>query len=257
MAEAVPGTAALVKGISVLRTIAGEKDPPTFAQLQRASGLPKGTLHRMLRALMAEGLVRFELKNKTYHLGLQLLSLAYQVLEEMDIRDLAHNELVRLRDLTGEAVHLAVWDKSNAVYIDVVESGHAVDPVAKIGSTSPFHCSAAGKAIAANLPPDKFLELLNNRALPQFTPHTITSRRSLRSHLEKVRKQGYALNEEEENRGIHGVASPIFGHRGEVVASVCITIPSYRFNPDKLDSLVSAAVNAAQAISVRMGRSEK
>jgi DNA-binding IclR family transcriptional regulator len=107
------------------------------------------------------------------------------------------------------------------------------------------------------LPQDQYVELVNSLPMPQLTPRTITSRRSLRSHLEMVRKQGYALNEEEEYPGVHGVAAPVFGHRGEVVAAVCLTIPSYRYDPTRLDSYVGAAVDAAHAISVRMGRSEK
>jgi DNA-binding IclR family transcriptional regulator len=254
MAIAIPGTAALSKGLSILRAIADEGAPPTFARLQKVSGLPKGTLHRILRALIAEGFVRLQPEDKTYHLGLQLLSLAYQVLEDMDIRDLAHGELVRLRDQTGEAAHLAVPDRKSAVYIDAVESRHVIGPIAKIGSSSLYHASAVGKAIAANLPHDRLVDLINSLPLPQLTPRTITSRRALRQHLEAVRSQGYALNEEEEHPGIYGVAAPILGHRGEVAGAICITIPSFRYNPAKLKSYVEDVLGAARAVSVRMGR---
>jgi DNA-binding IclR family transcriptional regulator len=252
-AGVVPGTAALTKGISVLTAIADEEEPPVFSCLQAATSLPKGTLHRILKALILEGLVRYEPRGKTYHLGLQLLSLAYQVLEDMDIRDIARSELVRLRDLTGEAVHLAIRDKMKAVYIDVVESSHAVGPIAKIGSSSEFHNSAVGKAIAANLPREEQAEVIGRLAMIKTTPASITSRRRLKAHLEEVRQQGYALNEEEESIGIHGIAAPVYGHRGEVVASVCITIPSYRFEASKLASYAAGVVDAANAISRRMG----
>ena len=251
----VPGTAALNKGISVLTAIANENEPPVFSRLQIATSLPKGTLHRILKALILEGLVRYEPKDKTYHLGLKLLKLAYQVLEDIDIRNIARNELVRLRDLTGEAVHLAVRDNTKAVYIDVVESSHAVGPIAKLGSSSEFHNSAVGKAIAANLPVDEQAEIFGRLAMARSTPATITSRRKLRAHLEEVRRRGFALNEEEESVGIHGIAAPVYGHRGEVVASVCITIPSYRFEASKLDFYAARVVDAANAISQRMGHS--
>ena len=77
-----------------MRAIAGDDRAPAFARLQHSTQLPKGTLHRMLRALIAEGFVRYRESDRTYHLGLNLLSLAYQVLEELDIRDIARDELV-------------------------------------------------------------------------------------------------------------------------------------------------------------------
>lgn len=251
--ETVPGTAALSKGITVLCMIGDEKTPPLFSRLQTLTSLPKGTLHRILKALILEGFVRYEPKDKTYHLGLRLLSLAYQALEDLDLREIARGSLVHLRDLTGEAVHLAIRDNIKAVYIDVAESTHAVGPIAKIGSSSAFHNSAAGKAIAANLPSKEQSEIIEHLEMTKSTSATITSRRKLRAHLEEVRKRGYALNEEEETVGIHGIAAPIFGHRGDVVASICITIPSYRFDASKLTSYGKAVAETANSVSRQMG----
>ncbi len=251
--EAIPGTAALGKGIAVLCMIGDEKAPPRFSRLQALTSLPKGTLHRILKALILEGLVRYESRDKTYHLGLRLLNLAYQALEDLDLRDVARGDLVRLRDLTGEAVHLAIRDNMKAVYIDVMESTHAVGPIARIGSSSAFHNSAAGKAIAANLPSKERSEIIDRLELTRSTPATITSRRKLRAHLEEVRKRGYALNEEEETVGIHGIAAAVFGHHGDVVASICITIPSYRVEASKLPLYGAAVIEAANAVSRQMG----
>jgi DNA-binding IclR family transcriptional regulator len=254
---AIPGTAALAKGISVLNAIADCDEPPIFSQLQTATSLPKGTLHRILKALILEGLVRYEHRSKTYHLGLRLLSLAYQVLEDMDIRDIARSELVRLRDLTGEAIHLAVRDNLKAVYIDIIESTQAVASVAKIGSHSELHNTAVGKVIVASLPPDEQAEVIGSLAMTGSTPATITSQRKLKAQLEDVRQRGYAINEEEELIGIHGIAAPVYGHHGEVVAAICITIPSYRFDKSKLSFYVTEVVSTANAISRRMGRSPR
>ena len=253
IADAVPGTAALTKGISVMRAIAGEDRAPVFSKLQHFTQLPKGTLHRMLRALVAEGFVRYQERDRTYHLGLDLLSLTYQVLEDLDIRDIARDELVRLRDVTGEAVALAVHDDLKAVYIDLVESGLSVGPIDKIGSTSELHSSAVGKAIAAFLPPATQSATVRRLPMTRFTEYTITSRQSLKAHLNTIARQGYALNEQEESLGIHGIAAPVFNHLGVVVASVCSTIPSYRYEPSKLGANAQAVMEAAVRISLRMG----
>ena len=251
--DAVPGTAALTKGISVMRAIAGENRAPVFARVQESTQLPKATLHRMLKALMAEGFIRFQRTDRTYHLGLGLLSLAYQVLEDLDIRDIARDELVRLRDITGEAAALAVHDDLRAVYIDLVESGLAVGPIDRIGSTSELHSSAVGKAIAAFLPPAEQGDIIRRLPMSPLTKYTITSRRALRAHLNEVARKGYALNEQEQALGIHGIAAPIRNHLGLVTAAVCSTIPSYRYDASRLVANAQAVMEAAARISRRMG----
>ena len=252
-ADAVPGTAAPTKGISVLRAIAGEDDPVSFVRLLQTTRRPKGTLHRMLKALVAEGLVCQQASDRAYHLGLELLSLACRVLEDLDVRHAAREDLVRLRDATGEAVHLAVHADLRAVYVDVVESGLAVGPIAKLWSASELHSSAVGKAIAAFLPPTERDDVIRRLPMSPLTEHTITSWRALKSHLRLVVRQGYALNEQEESIGIHGIAAPVLNHLGRVIASVCTTIPSYRYDPSRLQSDSDAVMHAAAAISCRMG----
>ena len=207
----------------------------------------------MLRALMSEGFVRYEASDRTYHLGLNLLSLAFQVLDDLDIRDIARDELVRLRDVTGEAVALAVHNDLQAVYIDLVESGLAVGPIDRIGSTSELHSSAVGKAIAAFLPPAEQGDTIRRLPMTALTAHTITSRRTLRAHLKEIARQGYALNAEEQVLGIHGIAAPVYNHLGVVIGSVCSTIPSYRYDPSKLGANAQAVMDAASRISRRMG----
>ena len=253
VADAVPGTAALTKGISILRAIASEGRAPSFADLLQTTRLPKGTLHRMLKALIAEGMVRHQPNDRTYHLGLHLLGLAYQVLENLDIRDVAREELVRLRDITGEAVQLAVHNDLTAVYIDLVESGLAVGPINKLGTTSGLHSSAVGKSILAFLPPAEQSDIIRRLPMTALTEHTITSRRTLKAQLTAIARQGYALNQQEESAGVHGIAAPVFNHLGTVVGSVCTTIPSYRYEPSKLESNAAAVIDAAAAVSRRMG----
>ena len=249
----VAGTAALGKGIAVIRAIAAEDRAPSFAHLMKTTQLPKGTLHRMLRALIAEGFVRYQESDRTYHLGLDLLRLAYQVLEDLDVRDAARDELVRLRDVTGEAVALAVHDDLRAVYIDLVESGRSVGPTDRVGSTSELHSSAVGQAILAFLPPAEQSAVVRRLPMTPLTKYTITSRRSLKAELKEVVRRGFAVNEEEQILGIHGIAAPVFNHLGLVVASVCTTIPSYRYDPSKLGANAQAVMSAAARISLRMG----
>jgi DNA-binding IclR family transcriptional regulator len=251
--DLVPGTQALTKGIQVLRAIAAEGRNTRFANLQARTGLPKPTLYRILKALMAEGLVRFEPKDNTYHLGLSFLRLAFQVLEELDIRDLAHEEMMRLSERTSEAIHLAVIEGFEAVYIDLVESNQPVGSVGRLGSSSALHAAASGKVIAAYLAPDALERLLEQLELPKLTKNTITSLKALRQEFAEIRDRGYAVNDEEETEGIQGVAAPVFNMAGEVVASIGISIPRFRYSPSKLKFYADSAIATARTISAKLG----
>lgn len=252
--EGVPGTQALTKGIHVLRAIAAEGRKAYFADLMKTTGFPKPTLYRILKALISEGLIRHEPKDGSYHLGISFLRLALQVLKQLDIREVAHEDMIRLSDTTGEAVHLAILDGTSVLYVDAVESTHPVGPTGRLGTQSTLHASASGKAIAANLSSATMTRILKALELTKFTSKTISSLDRLQKNFEHIRKCGYATNEEEEAEGIHGVAAPIFNLAGEVVGSVAVSIPSYRFQEDRMNFYADAVKSAAKSISSRLGK---
>lgn len=251
--DSVVGTAALAKGILVLRTIAAEEEPPSLTTLQKKVKLPKGTLHRILQALIAEGLVRRNQRYKTFYLGYGLISLAQEALASLSLREVARDDLIQLRDLTGESVTLVAYDRLDAVVIDRINTKKAVNSFESIGLRSAFYCSASGKAIAAFLPPEDLDYALSQLKLKKLTANTITSKSELRSHFDLVKKQGFATNEGETDLSVFGIASPIFDDRNEVIGSVNLTIPVYRNEPDDRNNNIKAVVETAHRISRRLG----
>ena len=250
MPEPIHGTAALVKGITILRVVSEQEHPPTLAELQRATGFPKGTLHRMLQALIAEGMIRQDPHQKTFQLGFGLVRLARRALADFELRDVAMDILTALRDDIGEAVHLAVPESNGVVYVEIIESVHAIGAVGKVGSSSPYHCAAAGKAIAAF--DSQIAKSVLSRDLAAMTKATITAPDALESELARVRKRGFATNFEEEFPEVHGIAVPVFDARSKPTASISITIPSYRFDKTKMQFLSEKLREAAVEISNRI-----
>ena len=236
-----------------MRSIAEQQTPPNFTTLLTATGLPKGTLHRILQALIAENLVRRSETSKTYHLGLDLLKLANAALAGIHLRDVARDECTRLRNVTGETVNLVARDQLKAIIIDRLDTAKAVNSNESIGLQIHLHCAAAGKAIAAFLSSEDLDLALHESRLKKFTPKTITSKKVLRLHLGEVRRQGYATNEGETDPSVFGIAAPIFDLRNEVVGSMNLTIPQYRLEPDEANHHIRAVMDAAQNVSRAMG----
>ena len=250
MERTIPGTAALTKGITVLFAISRYDRPVKLTQLQTETGIPKGTLHRILQALILEGLVLKDAYDKNYRLGYGLLKLARILLENLDLRDLSRDLLVLLRDEIGEAVHLAAPEKDAVIYLEIIESNHPIGASGKIGTNSLYHCSASGKVIAAfnNGIRDRVL----SNALPKLTNTTITSPEELERELLSVREQGFAINNQEEYADVCGIAVPIIDRRGQSIAAISISIPSYRFESEKVEKISAAMKLTSSHISDRI-----
>jgi DNA-binding IclR family transcriptional regulator len=247
------GTAALEKGLGILERIADAPTPPRFTDLVGATNLPKGTLHRMLQALLARQLISLDTATQTYHVGLRTLEMAHRTWHEMDIRKAAAAEISALGAETGETVHLAVRDASDVVYIDKVESGQSIRMFSAIGKRGPAYCTGVGKAMLAYLPPQELEPLTRAIAFKVHTPNTLTDAKALLAHLALVRERGYALDLEEHELGIQCAAAAIFDYRGRAIASVSVTGPCFRFNRMRLDATVPSVVETAKAVTRALG----
>jgi DNA-binding IclR family transcriptional regulator len=229
----VAGTAAFSKFMAVLQTVADAGSPPTMPDLVRASGYPRATVYRIVAALLQQGLIAETASpvaggSVRYALGPRLLSLASRAWSQLDLRAALADDLQALRDETGETVHLAVPAGREMIYIDKLESQGPVRMASRVGGRLALHCTAAGKAYLAALPTDEAQALIGSLALTGRMPHTITEPAALRDELTRIRQRGYAVDDEENERGIvcYGVAIAVQG--GQPLACVSVSTLQYR-----------------------------
>jgi DNA-binding IclR family transcriptional regulator len=209
----VAGTAAFSKFMTVLQAVADAPSPSAIADLVRASGYPRGTVYRIVAALLQQGMIAETAASAPaagvrYALGPRLLQLASRAWSELDLRAALADALQALRDETGETVHLAVPAGKEMIYIDKLESQGPVRMASRVGGRLALHCTAAGKAYLAALPEAEADALIGMLALPGRMPNTITDAALLRQELVRIRQRGYAVDDEENERGIvcYGVA---------------------------------------------------
>jgi IclR family KDG regulon transcriptional repressor len=170
----------------------------------------------------------------------------------MDVTSEARPYLKALRDHTGETIHLAVLDHASVLYINKMESRQAIRMSSNIGGRAPAYCTSDGKALLAFQPED-FVSALLRDAVPARTPNTITDPKALRRDLVAIRARGYAIDNEESELGMRSVAAPIRTHSGAVIASLSIAGPTHRVSKKTLMSYTREVVQAADAISQRLG----
>ena len=225
---ALTGTQAVDRATSLLIAILNSEEPPLLSELARQLGLPKSTTSRILGALERQGLIRRD-RNSAYLGGEVLLRYASSQNQDAALISRMRPVLESLATKTSESVNLAVPGADDLKLIDQVDAKHLLGATNWIGRSVPYHASALGKVLlafsAAPIPAG---------TLQTKTARTITSRATLNSELEKVRKAGYAIIDNELEDGLVAVAAPVFGHDGNVVAAISISGPDARISREQL-----------------------
>src|SRR4051794_4690607 len=172
-----------------------------------------------------------------YHLGVLCFGLGHAALAQLDVRRLSLPYLRELNHSTRETIHLTVRHGATAVYVEKLDSPEPVRIYSRIGASVPLYSSAVGKVMLAYMQPTERDGLLAQVEFKRFTPNTIGSTQELLAYLQKVRRQGFAYDLEENERHIRCIAAPIWDHAGAVNASLSITGPAVRMSNSRLREL--------------------
>lgn len=251
------GSATLAKAIRVLDVLAGTRTALRFAEIQRASGLAKAVLHRLLNTLIEAGFVRFQADDRRYRLGMRLFEMAHHVWESFDIRGAAASELVELRDKTDEAIGIGMLDRTEIVYIDEVDGSQPIRPRMRLGRRDPVYCTAVGKAILSVLDFKEQSDIIDQLSLEALTEKTKTDRDALLKELYLIGTRGYAIEQDEHIEGISGVAAAILDHRGLPVGAIGLVGPSSRLSIQRLHERGPEIIEACWRVSMNAGGSIK
>lgn len=222
-------------------------------ELSRRLGIGKSTAHRLLHTLAEERLLERDPATGAYRLGLAMYELGNAVSMHTDLHEACTPVLDDLRNATRETVQVAVLDGREVVYVERRESPHTLRLFGRIGHRNAAHCTSTGKVLLAWLPAHALRELLEGWDLPAHTPYTITDRAVFLSQLEDVRRRGWAIQVNETEMGAGAVAAPVRNGLGEVVAAVSVAGPIQRVQGDSLQRMAHLTVEAAGAISRRLG----
>jgi DNA-binding IclR family transcriptional regulator len=225
------------------------------SELSRRLGLAKSTVHRILTTLLDEGFVQ-KAADGRYRLGFRLYELGQLVVSSLELREVAHPTLERLRNDTGETVHLAVLEGADVVYLERFESPSTLRLFGRLGRRMPAHSTSSGKCLLAFSPPE-VIDAVVAAGLPRLAPRTITSRAMLVRVLRQVRRDGYASSIDESEPGATSVAAPVFGVDGTVIAAVSVAGPSLRITPESIPRYSRLVRRAADAISSGMGHRDR
>jgi len=240
------------KVLLILEALQGSSAGLGLKAICDITGIHKSTAHRFLKHLERERyLIRTE--GGAYLIGPRLSQMSARGNQGATLQAVARPILWELWKSTQETVNLAVLDQGTVLYVDVIESPHEFRLSSRVGTRRSLHVTALGKALAAFLPLEVRDNVLSTITFQQATSKTIMNLLQFRQELEKIRRQGFAVDDEEAVQGARCVSAPILNSDREPIAAVSVSGPVTRVSPEQVAVLAEAVCDAARAISVAMG----
>jgi DNA-binding IclR family transcriptional regulator len=242
------------KAIRVLGLLADGKSR-TLTEISQETDIHKSTIFRLLATLTKHKFLLANDRTHKYRLGLACLELTSAYQSGNQVVAASQSELLKLRDSTKETIHLAVLDGLEIVYLEKLESLHAIGLMrSRIGRRAPAHCTGVGKVLLSYEDPEDIEHQLNGQELERFNERTIVDLDLLFKELKLSRQRGYALDQGEHENEVRCVAAPIFDQSGNAIAAVSVSGPSHRMDPvDQNKTLINLSMETAQEISAKLG----
>ncbi len=246
---------AVDRAIRVLLYLASDeaRGESGVSDIAKGTGLPKATVHRLLRAFSPHRFVEQNPETGKYRLSWGVFEVGNKVPGVIGLKMAARPEMASLCEISRETVNLAVRDGTDAVLIDKVDSNQLLRLELEIGRREPLHATALGKALLCEFGKDALAGVFGPEPWPAVTPSTIQTLAGFAAALEAVRRDGYATDNEEFSVNIRCVGAPIRNHTHRVIAAISVSGPAHRFPADRAKEVAPAVVQAAKNISKLLG----
>ncbi|GAB4555008.1 MAG: allantoin degradation transcriptional regulator AllR [Anaerolineae bacterium] len=247
----MPEIQSLARGLRILDFMLEAQRAVGVTELAEALALDKSTVSRLVKTLVARNYLAPEVGSRRYVIGRRLYRASYQLADKTPLRERAMPYLVRLMQATSECAHIAVHSKGAALMVeDVPAENSLLRVVGQVGRRIPLHCTAVGKSLLA------FADIPFPSELICRTERTITVPDALRVHMEEVRVQGYALDDEEYDQGVRCLAAPIRDSFGHTIAVIGVSGPTVRLTYERIPSLAALVKACAAELSAELGYTE-
>ncbi|WP_457947193.1 IclR family transcriptional regulator [Pseudarthrobacter sp. alpha12b] len=240
------------KALGLLVLLGDEPRGASAAEISRRAELPFSTTYRLLGSLTRDGFVDYEPDGRRYHLGLRIFQLGQRVSNHHGFAGTAMPILRRVTEQTGEATILSVRDGLHHLTVSKVDGPQTFRVTSDPGHLGSLSTTAVGKALVAFAEDAEREKLVAEVPLEALTHKSITDREAFRAEVEKVRRQGYAVMDEENEAGMRAVAVPLLNSQGHAFASLATAVPVFRLSLEELEAHVPVLQEAAAELAARL-----
>ncbi|MEV4648696.1 IclR family transcriptional regulator [Saccharopolyspora sp. NPDC049357] len=241
------GVQSVERTFELLELMADAGGEVALSDLAERSGLPLPTIHRIIRTLVNSGYARQQ-PSRRYALGPRLIRFGETASRALG--SWARPYLAELTEVTGESANMAVLDGAQIVYVAQVPSPHSMRMFTEVGRRVDAHATAVGKAVMATMPSDEVTQLLSRTAMHPQTERTITDVEAMHEELSRIRKQGYAIDDGEQEVGVRCYAVAVPG--APAGAGISISGPEGRMTRITTDEVIPLMQRLAKDLSTEL-----
>lgn len=243
------GSGVVKKVFEVIKAFVDEKQEWGVRDLSRHLGMPKSTMHRLLTQLQDEGVLEFNHATGKYRIGVEMVRISSVVASNIDLIKIARPFMRKLVEKYNETICLVMYHKQTKkiAFVEKMQGSQPLQYVIHLGELQPIPYGSTGKSILAFLNPEEIEQILSDEG---FAGEKLEE---VRRELMTIRKNGYAITQNQRIEGARGIGAPIFNAAGEPLASLVYTVPIARFREEQKDDIVADITAAAGQISNILG----
>ncbi len=242
----------LDRAFDILELLSREQHGLNLTEIGNRLDLHKSTVYRLLQALKERGYIEKSAQG-SYRLGMEFIELSSLYLNNLELKTEAQPILRELSSLSANTAFLATLQENEVVYIDKMETHNSLRKYSIIGQRAPLYCTALGKSMLTGMAEEQIRKLYGGVELEAFTDRTITSVDGLVADIEKIRRRGWSVDDEEYEEGLRCIGAPIRDYRNEVIAAVSTSGYASVITRERVEEIAAYVLKAARDISQRMG----
>lgn len=248
----IPNANAVERALAILESLDSSRRGLNISELSRKLDIPKSSAHVIILTLERLGYVQKRKDSLNYSLGLRAYGLGLGMMKNLSISEVALPHMRVLVDEIRLPAHLAIPDGDQGVYIQKVDAPGLIKIDTYVGRRMDLHCTGVGKVLLAYGPEDLLERTLAKQTYIRHTRNTITSPRQLMREVAKIRNQGYAIDDEEEELAVRCVAVPVRHPTGQFAAALSVVGTTEQIPLDSVESMAERLKHTAKAILPRV-----
>jgi IclR family acetate operon transcriptional repressor len=231
------GVQSVDRALQIIETLAEDDEGYRLTDLAVRTGLSPSTVHRLLATLESRRFVQFDRDESKWHIGAQSFVVGSTFVRRRNFAAQALPYLRKLRDQTRETANLAVVDDQSIIVVSRIESREIMRSLTKVGGRVAMIASGVGKAVLATYSDDAVNAIIRSQGMPRMTEKSIIRAGDLFRELEIVRKQGFAVDDEEARLGLRCVAAVVFNDCNEPLAAISVSGMTDRLTNERVPEI--------------------
>lgn len=246
------GVQSVDRVLDIIEALAEEPEGLGITELANRVGLHKSTAHRLISTLGRRNYVQKQ-ENGHYRIGIKLIEAVSCYINSLELETEARPYVIDIASHLGLTAHLGVLDGDQVVYVEKMDVVSRVKLYSQIGVRMHAYCSSLGKCLLSNYSKEELENRMKDCSFIRFTPNTIGSIDELRKELLKVRKQGWAMDDQELEIGHRCISAPIYDYRGDIIAAISASGDVRVLTDDRIEDTAEYVRQAALELSRSMG----